>query len=381
MAMTEKQKKAKKLMDMINKKYNKQVIATVSEIEDELKVKFIPTKSLKLNNLMGGGVAIGRITEFFGPSGSGKTYTCYELIGESMKNDPEAMWGWFETEMSFDWEVAERCGVDKDRLIYWEMGDEGAESGLDILESVIRQFGDDLEGVIVNSVAGLSPKKELESLMEKQDMGTMAKMMSKLMRKITAIVGKKKVAIIFINQVRDKIDLYGGSVTTGGRALAFFASQRIEFKKRKSEAADGVKDDEYIKIQIKSHKNRFAKGYPFLTSEMFGRYGHGTDVVMEILQLAVAQDIINKGAGGRYSYVTDEGEELKWHGNKKLLDFVSENDWFADEIKGKILNDQESMGISTMSEDEVKAIQDAEAAINAEMSEHLDGEEDLEADA
>ena len=364
-------------MNAINKKYNKQVVATVSEIEDDLKVKFIPTKSLKLNNLMGGGVAVGRIAEFFGPSGSGKTYTCYEIIGESMKNDPEAMWGWYETEGSFDWEVAERCGVDSERLIFWEMTDEGAESGLDILESVIRQMGEDLTGVVVNSVAGLTPRKELDSLMEKVDMGTMAKMMSKLMRKITAITNKNKIAVIFINQVRDKIDLFGGTTTTGGRALAFFASQRIEFKKRKTEASDGVKEEEYIKIQVKAHKNRFAKGNPFKTTEMFGRYGHGTDVVMEILQLAVEQGIINKGSGGRYSYITNGGEELKWHGNKKLLDFVSENEWFADEVKAKIENSDSAIGVDALSSDEISAIEMEEAKLKAEMAE-LDTEGELD---
>lgn len=379
MASSEKQKKVKALIAGINKKYNKQVIAKVSDIEDELRVTFIPTKSLKLNNLMGGGAARGRITEFFGPTGSGKTFTCYEIIGESMKQDPEALWGWFETEGSFDWEVAERCGIDPDRLIFWEMSDEGAESGLDILESIIRQMGKDLTGVIVNSVAGLTPRKELDSLMEKQDMGTMAKMMSKLMRKITAIVNKNKIAIIFINQVRDKIDLYGGSVTTGGRALAFFASQRIEFKKRKTEAADGVKEEEYIKIQIKAHKNRFAKGNPFKTTEMFGRYGHGTDVVMEILQLSVDQGIITKGAGGRYSYITDGGEELKWHGNKKLLDFVSENEWFADEIRGKILaSDDASIGIQSLSADEISAIEAEDLKAQEEMSSILQEENEEE---
>lgn len=155
----------------------------------------------------------------------------------------------------------------------------------------------------------------------------------------------------------------------------------MEFKKRRSEASDGVKDEEYIKIQIKSHKNRFAKGYPFMTTEMFGRYGHGTDVVMEILQLAVMQGIINKGAGGRYSYTTDEGEELKWHGNKKLLDFVSENDWFADEIRKKILSDANSLGIKAISDEEVKAIQEEETKLNEEMAQDLNDELELEENA
>lgn len=370
MAIEDKKKKAAQLINSINKKYNKQVVARVSEIEEELTVKFVPTVSLKLNKAMGGGVAKGRITEFFGPSGSGKTVACYEIVGKDMKDNPESMWGWYETEGSFDWEAAEHYGVDPERLIFWEMTDDGAESGLDILESLIRQMGTDLNGIIVNSVAGLTPRKELDSLMDKLDMGTMAKMMSKLMRKITALIAKNKIPVIFINQVRDKIDLYGGSVTTGGRALAFFSSQRVEFKKVRTEAADGVKAEEYMKIKIKIHKNRFAKGNPFVETMIFGRYGVGTDVTMEILELACDPDvaIIEKGAGGRYRYMTDGGEELKWHGATKLMDFVNENEWFFEEIKSKLTGEAFDKKISSMSQEEIQAIEAQAVSLAEEMA-------------
>lgn len=299
-----------------------------------------------------------------------KTYSCYEIIGEDMKNDPESMWGWFETEGSFDWEVAERCGVDPERLVFWEMSDDGAEAGLDILEMLLRNMGADLNGVVVNSVAGLTPRKELEGQMDKIDVGTQAKMMSKLMRKITALVAKNKIPVIFINQVRDKIDLFGGTTTTGGRALVFFASQRVEFRKKKTEASDGVRAEEYMKINIKIHKNRFAKGNPFVETQIFGRYGSGTDVTMEILELACDPDIaiIEKGAGGRYRYVTLGGEELKWHGATKLMDFVNDNPWFFEELQSRLTGSHIDSKISAMSQEEVAAIEAAAKDIEAEIS-------------
>lgn len=111
---------------------------------------------------------------------------------------------------------------------------------------------------------------------------------------------------------------------------------------------------------------------------MFGRYGHGTDTVMEILQLAVDQEIINKGAGGRYSYITDAGEELKWHGNKKLLEFVSENDWFADEVRAKILADDDKMGIKSLSQEEISAIEEEQRKAQEEISDIIDEESNEE---
>lgn len=367
----EKKKKVNALMASINKKYNKPVVNRCSEVEEELRVRFIPTKSLKLNTILNGGIARGRIAEFYGPSGSGKTVSCYEIVGQDMQNDPEAIWGWYETEGSFDMDQAENFGIDMDRLVFWEMTDEGAESGLDILESVIRNLGSDCKGIIVNSVAGLTPKSELDSLMGKQDMGTMAKMMSKLMRKITAIAGKNKIAIIFINQVRDKISLYGGTTTTGGKALQFFASQRVEFRKVRTEAGDGVKAEEYIKINAKVTKNRFAKGNPFVETTIFGRYGVGTDITMEILELAVGQGIIEKKAGGNYRYVSDAGEEYKWRGATNLMTFVDENKWFFKEVEAKI-----NAGVigTALDEDEIRAIEQQQTALAEELGEDVNDE-------
>ena len=354
----------------INKQYKKVVIARCSDIIDDLKVTFIPTPSLKLNEMLSGGVARGKIFEVFGPSGSGKTTLCYQIIGESMKADPKVIWGWLETEGSFDVEVAKHYGIDTDRLIFWEMTEDGAEGALDILDGIITQADGQIEGIVINSVAGLTPRTELINEISKADMGVQAKMMSKLMRKITAKCNKTKCAVIFINQVRDSMSLYGGQVTTGGKALAFFSSQRLEMRKVKAEAADGVKESEYIKMKCKTKKNRFAKGNPYLETEIFGRYGHGIDTSMEVLQLAIAKGLIEKKAGGNYRYVTLKGEELKWRGASSITDFCDKNEWFNKELISRI-GDTAGTVVS-QSDDEIRNNEEEAAKNSAEMSEYLD---------
>jgi recombination protein RecA len=363
------------LIKSINTQFKANVVNLGKDVVDKLTIKFIPTTSMKLNKILGGGVARGRIAEFFGPTGSGKTTACYEIVGKDMKDDPNSYWGWYETEHSYDQEQAEKFGVDINRLIFWEMDDNGAESGLDILEAVIRKGGGNVKGIIVNSVAGLTPKKELDTAMDKQDMGTQAKMMSKLMRKITAIAGKNDIAVIFINQVRDKISLFGGTTTTGGRALSFFATQRIEFRKTKIESADGVSNEEYIKMNAKIAKNRCAKGNPYVETTLMARYGVGIDRVMELLELAVAQNVIEKKAGGNYRYVTNEGKELKWRGAKALMDFFDdkENKSVFTEVEGKI--DQGDIATKQLSDEDMKQLEKYNNDSKAIMQETLSAEE------
>lgn len=362
------------LIKEINSHFKKNVVNLGKDIMDQLTVHFLKTPSFKLNQALGGGVALGKIIEFYGPTGSGKTTECYEIIGEDMKNDPNSYWGWYETEHSFDQEAAKKFGVDINRLVYWEIDDEGAESGLDVLESIIRKGQGVIKGIVVNSVAGLTPKSELDSLMGKLDVGTHAKMMSKLMRKITAIAGKNRIAVIFINQVRDKISLFGGTTTTGGRALSFFASQRAEFRKDRIEASDGVDKNEYIKINIKIAKNRFAKGNPYVETTMFARYGVGTDTSMELIEFACNQGIVEKGGGGNYRYLADDGQEYKIRGQKNLLDFFDQNKAIFNEVSAKLDSDSIKT-VKDLSDEDMKALEKYNNDVAQEITEHLDGEE------
>lgn len=361
------------LIAKINNHYGNKVIDLGSNMEEELEITFIPSKSFKLNQALCGGWARGRIIEIFGPQQSGKTTECYETVGLDMQNNPEGFWMWFETEYSFDSGAARNYGMEMNRLLLTNINDNGAEAGLDIVESVIRTGGPNLRGVIINSVAGLTPKAEFDGLMSKQDMGTMAKMMSKFMRKIIAIAGKRKVPVIFINQIRDKISLFGGTTTPGGRALAFYSSQRYERRVEKIDQADGVSANDYLKMHIKVVKNRLARKNPYVTTSLFARYGAGTDVAMEVLELAVAQGLIEKKAGGNYRYMTIAGEELKWRGNASLLDHFSQHPELIAEVSTLInakditvssLSDEDMQALEKYNRetDEIQSIADSEAA-------------------
>lgn len=362
----------------INTHFKKDVVNLGKDVKEKITIQFLKTPSFKLNKILGGGVARGRIAEFYGPTGSGKTTACYEIIGKDMQEDPNSYWGWYETEGSFDKDAAETFGVDIARLVYWEMDDEGAESGLDVLESILRKGEGRIKGIVVNSVAGLTPKSELDSLMGKLDMGTQAKMMSKLMRKITAIASKSKTAVIFINQVRDKISLFGGTTTPGGRALSFFATQRVEFRKVKIEASDGVSMEEYIKMIAKIAKNRCAKGNPYVETSLLARYGVGIDTTMELLELAVDQGIIEKKAGGNYRYVDGNGQEYKWRGAKMLMDFFDDKDnkHLVDEISSRINND--SVKVQDLSDEDLKALENYNNDVAKEISQHIDVAVDID---
>lgn len=366
--MSEDRKKAVEgIIKSINTHFKSNVINLGKDVAEDLRIDFIKTRSFKLNQLLGGGIARGRITEIYGNTGSGKTTLCYETIGFDMKKHEEGYWVWFETEKSYDSEAAERFGIDMDRLLYIEMDDNGAESGLDAIESVIRQGEGLIRGIVINSVAGLTPKRELDTLMDKQDMGVQAKMMSKLMRKITAIAGKSKIAVIFINQIRDKISLFGGTTTTGGRALSFFSSQRIEMRKAKIEASDGVDDEEYIKLVVKSVKNRcIYDRSPLMTTTLYARYGVGTDMGKEIVDIGSELGIIEKRGGGNYRYVNDAGEELKWRGAKAINDAFADDEALIAEVAFKI--DQVGYRTEKLSDEEIEALEKYNAGVVEEMT-------------
>lgn len=201
-----KRKLLNKAMDSINKKAGRTVIGRVTdpEIAELVRIDFMPTPSVEMNLMLGGGFPRGKIIELFGEHASGKTSIAIETMALDMKTDPDAFWYWYETEGSFDIDYAKQFdGFDEDRLIIGHIEDEGAEKGLDHLEAMLRtgQFA----GIIVNSVAGLTPSAEMAEEMGKQSIALQARMMSKLMRKITGVASKNKTMMIFINQFRTNI--------------------------------------------------------------------------------------------------------------------------------------------------------------------------------
>ena len=374
----DKKKLLNKVMADINKKAGRTVIGTVNnpEIADLVNIDLIPTPSVELNLVLNGGFPRGKIVELMGENSSGKTSLAIETIALDMKNDPDAYWGWYETEGSFDLDYAQQFeGFDTERLIIWHIEDEGAEKGLDFLEAMLRtgQF----KGIVINSVAGLTPSREMESEMGKQDIALQARMMSKLMRKVTGVASKNKTCMIFINQFRTNVGAMFGdpNVSTGGKALAFYASQRIAMRKVKLEKTDGITDEEGIKVSCRVAKNRISRGNPYKAAKYTAIFGQGIDVVRGVALTAIENEIVQ---GSNWIYYPDkdncttlsDGELAKWNGMGKFVDYLRENPDFMNQIKSDIERKakQGVIKVEQLTEEEVKSIND----INQELESDQD---------
>ena len=203
----------------INKKFNNSV-NFVSKIKDELEIKYYPTPSYEYNAMLGGGIAKGKIIEFYGENSSGKTSLAIEIISHNQKIDPNFVAGWFETEGSVDPSQLEAFGVDMDRLVYWDQKEVGAEQGFDILRSLVSSGEFDM--IVCNSVAGLCPTKEVEDEMDKANIALTARLLSKLFRGITGGADKNGTSLLFINQIRNNVGvMFGNPETTTGKNISF----------------------------------------------------------------------------------------------------------------------------------------------------------------
>lgn len=359
-----------KVMGAINKKAGHTVIGRVTdpEIADLVRIDFLPTPSVEMNLMLGGGFPRGKIIELFGEHASGKTSIAIETMAEDMKNDPDSYWGWYETEGSFDIDYAKQFeGFDEDRLIIWHVEDDGAEKGLDFLEAMLRtgQF----TGIVTNSVAGLTPKKEMESDMEKADIALQARMMSKLMRKITGVASKNKTTMIFINQFRTNIgQMFGDpNVTTGGRALAFYSTQRIGMRKVKLEPADGITDDDGMKVSARVAKNRVANGNPYKACKYTAMYGEGIDRIRGVALMAIEQDVVEGSSWIYYPNKANplqlsDGTECKWNGKGKFIDAIRESQELYNLMKLELERKAKgkALVLETLSEEEIAELEKAE---------------------
>lgn len=205
----DKKKNLTAFMNGINKKFGANTIGFAKD--KDLKIQYLQSPSHEFNAMLNGGIGVGRITEFYGENSSGKTSMAIEIIAHNQKIDPDFVAGWFETEGSIDEEILKSFGVDMERLVYWDQTDCGAEQGLDILRSLIASGQFNM--IVVNSVAGLAPKKEIEDDIEKQNVALTARMMSKLMRVITGACYKTKTSAVFINQVRTNVGVMYGKLS------------------------------------------------------------------------------------------------------------------------------------------------------------------------
>lgn len=325
----EKQKKFKLMMDKVEKDFGKGSIMTLADKPNFDPANVVSTGSLGLDIALGiGGLPKGRIIEIYGPESSGKTTIATHVIAESQKKG--GLCGFVDAEHAFDKEYAAKLGVDVDNLII-SQPDYG-EQALEIADRMICSGAFDV--VVVDSVAALVPKSELEGEMGDSKMGLHARLMSQALRKLTASVSKNNTMLIFINQLREKIGVMFGSpeVTTGGNALKFYASVRLDVRRSISNA-NMIKDqhDEATghPVTVKVIKNKVAP--PFRKAEFDIMFGKGINRDGEILQIAVDLNIINK-AGSWFSY----GESKIGQGKDAVNQLLADNPELKEEILQKI---------------------------------------------
>ena len=311
-------------MDRIEKNFGKGAIMKLGE-ENIQQIEVIPTGSLGLNVALGvGGYPRGRIIEIFGPESSGKTTLAIHAIAEAQKNGGIA--AIIDAEHAFDRFYAQKLGVDVNSLLIAQP--DNGEQALEIADQLISSAAVDL--VIIDSVAALTPKAEIEGDMGDNKVGLQARLMSQALRKLTATIAKTNTTCIFINQLREKIGVMFGNpeTTTGGNALKFYASVRIDIRK-----STPVKDGEEILghlTKVKIVKNKVAP--PFRRAEFDIMFGEGISKIGEIIDLGEEHGIIKK-SGSWYSY----GETKLAQGRDAVKQLLADNPELAEELEAKIV--------------------------------------------
>ncbi len=321
--LEQKMKALQAAMSKIEKDYGKGSIMKLGDEKIE-NVEVIPTGSLGLDIALGvGGYPRGRIIEIYGPESSGKTTLAIHAIAEVQKNGGIA--AFIDAEHAFDRFYAEKLGVDVDNL-YISQPDNG-EQALEIADQLIRSSAIDL--IIIDSVAALTPKKEIEGDMGDSAVGLHARLMSQALRKLTSTISKTKTTCIFINQLREKIGVSFGNpeTTTGGNALKFYASVRLDIRK-----STAIKDGDNVLgnlTKVKVVKNKVAP--PFRKAEFDIMFGEGISRTGELVDLAVEHEIIKK-SGSWFSY---EDQKLA-QGRDAVKNLLADNPELCEELEAKI---------------------------------------------
>lgn len=326
----DKQKALETALAQIEKQFGKGAVMKLGQ-DSALNVEAIPTGSLSLDIALGiGGVPKGRIIEIYGPESSGKTTVALHVVAQAQKLGGEALF--IDVEHALDPVYAKALGVDIDSLLV-SQPDTG-EQAMEIAETLVRSGAVDV--VVVDSVAAMVTKAEIEGEMGDSHVGVQARLMSQALRKLTGAISKSNATVIFINQLREKIGvMYGNPETTpGGRALKFYSSVRLDVRRIEQLKAGG----EIIgnRTRIKVVKNKVAP--PFKEAEFDIMYGEGISRVGEILDLAVKLDIIHK-SGAWFSY----GETRLGQGRDKVKEYLKENEDFAEEIAKQVMERKEEL--------------------------------------
>ncbi len=326
-------------MEKLDKTFGKGSVMKLGDNAIE-EVEVIPSGSVTLDLALGvNGYPKGRIVEIYGPESSGKTTLAIHAIAECQKNGGIA--AFIDAEHAFDQFYAQKLGVDVNNLLISQP--DNGEQALEIADSLIRSGAVDL--LVIDSVAALTPKAEIEGEMGDSQMGLQARLMSKALRKLTGSINKAKCCCIFINQLREKIGVMFGNpeTTTGGNALKFYASMRIDIRR-----ASQIKEGEDVignRVKVKVVKNKVAP--PFRKAEFDIMYGEGISKVGEIIDLGVELNILKK-SGSWFSY----GETRLGQGRDSVKNMIADNPELMDELEAKIKEALGSTATAVVVEDQ-----------------------------
>lgn len=311
-------------MHQIEKDFGKGSIMRLGEASAKMNVEVIPTGALTLDIALGvGGIPRGRVTEIYGPESSGKTTVALHMIAEAQKRGGYA--AFIDAEHALDPEYARHLGVDVDNLLISQP--DNGEQALEICDALVRSGAIDI--IVIDSVAALVPRAEIEGEMGDSHVGLQARLMSQALRKLTGIISKSKCATIFINQIREKVGVMFGNpeTTTGGRALKFYSTVRLEV--RRIETIKNGTDIIGSRTRVKVVKNKVAP--PFKQAEFDILYGQGISNEGCIVDLAADMDIIQK-SGAWYSY----NNMRIGQGKEKARDYLKENPQVCKEVEQKV---------------------------------------------
>ena len=328
-------------LTQIEKAYGKGSVMKLGDSRANMNIETVPTGSISLDIALGlGGVPKGRIVEVYGPESSGKTTVALHMVAEVQKRGGIA--GFIDAEHALDPVYARNIGVDIDNL-YISQPDNG-EQALEITETMVRSGAVDI--VVVDSVAALVPKAEIDGDMGDSHVGLQARLMSQALRKLTAVISKSNCIVIFINQLREKVGVMFGNpeTTTGGRALKFYSSVRLDVRRTESLKQGGEIVGNHVRVKVV--KNKIAP--PFREAEFDIMFGQGISREGDVLDLAVNAGIVNK-SGAWYAY---EGDKIG-QGRENAKTYIHENPAFFDMLEAKVRD-----FYFTQPEDEDAAVQE-----------------------
>lgn len=353
-----------KTIDSLNKKAGANVINFLSDPDtrEKLTIRYIPFPSLRLN-AMCSGLPIGRVSIIAGMPDSGKTSLILETIGLAMKEDPDFIAFWLESEKSLEIKaIVEMFGIDPERFIYVDLT-KGlpAEKTLDIMEAAIESGGIDI--AVINSLKCLTPSKEFEDSMEDQNIGLQARLNGKLMRKIVPLIAEQETALCMTQHLSTQIGVMHGDPMTmsGGFSIKFASMLTLDLRKKSIQKDDPITKEEGQKIGVyvmKNHCNQTR--YPYLRGDYYIKFGEGTQIFTEIIELSIENGTLTKGGGGWISEtdiatgepkVLKDGSLAKWHGMAKIKEYLEANPDYYEYLKSIVMG--EEIKLETLDEEDL----------------------------